>query len=98
MFCNTNRVRKEFYTIKNKLFNAVILAIPLCSFVITNVFAAVNDSNSYSYEETSISNEFEVSMEYYIDDKNNLYVSGFSGDVIPDTVTIPAEIDGIKVV
>lgn len=82
---------------KTKFLKALFLAILLCSFGIINVFATVNVNSSYSDKDILISKEFEVFIEYYVDDKGNLYVSGFSGDVIPDTVTIPAEINGIKV-
>ena len=83
---------------KTKYFKGIFFVVLLCSFGIINVFATGNINSSNSDQNISNSNEFDISIEYDTDDKGNLYVFGFSGEVIPDTVTLPAEINGIKVI
>lgn len=93
-----NRDTKLDYERKNSMKKRIlVLLLALLTSNLPTVgilHTAAADAGSYS---ESTSEQTEISIESYTDDKGKVYVSGFSGEVLPDTVILPAEINGNKV-
>lgn len=93
-----NRDTKLDYERKNSMKKRILvllLALLTSNFPTVGILhTAAADAGSYS---ESTSEQTEISIESYTDDKGKVYVSGFSGEVLPDTVILPAEINGNKV-
>lgn len=74
-----------------KIFSIFLAMMFLCLFNIFNVFA--NDA-SLPFQKL---NETDLKLEYFENEKGEVYISGFSGNIIPDAIIIPSEINGLKV-